>query len=59
MTAVQLDYRLVAAFICVVDDPDRLRSHRVADAVKGGNQDEPAGNALALGDGRPYGRSPM
>jgi len=32
VTAVQLDHRLVAALVGVMDDPHGLRSHRVADA---------------------------
>jgi hypothetical protein len=33
MTAVQVDHRLVAAFVSVVDEADRLRSDRVPDPV--------------------------
>ena len=33
---------LIPALIGIVDDPDRLRSNRVANTVDPGNQDEPA-----------------
>ena len=48
MPAVKLHQGLVAAFISVVDDADRLRSDRVTDAVEPGDEDETAGYPLAL-----------
>ena len=48
MPAVKLHQCLVAAFISVVDDADRLRSDRVTDAVESGDEDETAGYPLAL-----------
>jgi hypothetical protein len=39
MPAVKLHQGLVAAFISVVDDADRLRSDRVTDAVEPGDED--------------------
>ena len=48
MPAVKLHQGLVAAFISVVDDADRLRSDRETDAVEPGDEDETAGYPLAL-----------
>ena len=48
MPGVKLHQGLVAAFISVVDDADRLRSDRVTDAVEPSDEDETAGYPLAL-----------
>jgi hypothetical protein len=47
VTTMRLDHRLIAAFVSIVDDANRL-SHRVTDTIKPGDPDEPAGYALAL-----------
>ena len=44
MPAVELHQGLVAAFISVVDEADRLRSDRVTDAVEPGDENETAGD---------------
>ena len=48
MPAVKLHQCLVAAFISVVHDADRLWSDRVTDAVESDDGDETAGYPLAL-----------
>jgi hypothetical protein len=45
---MKLDHPLIAAFVRVVDDPHRLRAHRIPDAVQPGDQNEPPANPLPL-----------
>jgi hypothetical protein len=34
MSAMKLHDRLVAALVCIVDDPDALRPYRIPDAIE-------------------------
>ena len=46
MPAVKLHEGLVPALVGNMDDPDRLRAHRIADAIQARYYDEPAWDPL-------------